>query len=160
LIHSRPFAAVSHPASSCRTSTGTYRAKKLDQLVSFPLSGLDLSEFHGAAIAEKAEKGTASHSSLYDCVAVVNQSGKMKGGHCAYSLFSHGVRSPARTHSRPLPLFLFADTAVIDRNASVDGPSGAQGEWSLYDDTVVKPCKAEDVVTPQAYIVFFRRRRA
>lgn len=50
--------------------------------------GLDLSEFHTGAAARKAAAvaaggGGAGVSSVYNCIAIVNHEGQLKGGHCA-----------------------------------------------------------------------------
>ena len=58
--------------------------------MTFPLTDLDLSEFHtglrerAAALAAGAAGVSAEAlSSTYNCVAIVNHVGQLKGGHCA-----------------------------------------------------------------------------
>lgn len=68
-----------------------YRSDKVSDLVSFPLTALDLSQYHlqaqraaaAAADASSASAGAALPSTLYDCIAVVNHFGSAYGGcHC------------------------------------------------------------------------------
>ena len=66
-----------------KTSTfGQYRARKATQLIDFPLTGLNLSEIDAGSRAAAEDLGTPVPENLYDCLAVVNQLGQLRGGHC------------------------------------------------------------------------------
>ena len=54
--------------------------------MTFPLMGLDLAEFNTGARERAAAGGGggAAASSLYNCIAIVNHVGQLKGGHCAW----------------------------------------------------------------------------
>ncbi len=71
------------------TKKGLHTQKSTER-VAFPLVGLDLSEFNGAARAEFGDGPETTARSIYDCVAAVQQHGQMKGGHCAFSAPGEG----------------------------------------------------------------------
>jgi hypothetical protein len=76
------FLIVSFKRFKSASSDGQYRARKATQFIDFPLSGLNLSEINSGARASAAQGGTPAPESLYDCIAVVNQIGQLRGGHC------------------------------------------------------------------------------
>ena len=89
-----------------RLTKGGLRALKAEELVSFPLMGLDLSEFHSSAVEELGvEPGDPALKarSLYDCVGVVQQHGQMKEGHCEFFFFTFFFVCFERVSSNLLP---------------------------------------------------------
>ena len=104
---------------------------KAEELVEFPLVGLDLSRFQ----LEPAKDGVGL---TYDCIAVVNHHGGMGGGH--YTAYTN--------HE-------------VSQWGGVGAPqlSGGAGKWNLFDDTRVAPVDdPTDVVTRAAYVLVYQRR--
>jgi len=93
--------------------------EKINDMVTFPLEGLDLSRF--------VDEG--GHELLYDCYAVSNHIGGMGGGH--YTAYVKYQKS---------------DTEHKD------------DQWYCMDDSRSSPIDTNDVVSPQAYVLFYRRR--
>ena len=110
------------------------RRDKLDTFVDFPLQGLDMNRH--CANWKAPSEGDASFVDTgvpadYDLFAVVNHYGRMGFGH--YTAY-------ARRWDE----------------------GGLSKEWALFDDSSVRPVGSgegpEGVVTPAAYVLFYRRR--
>lgn len=111
--------------------------QKVDDLVVFPLVGLDLSKFE---LKSKNGDGV-SRPSLYDCIAVVNHMGGMGGGHyTAYA--NHQISQFGGYGAKEL--------------------QGTGGKWMLFDDSYVDFVEDPErrVVSKAAYVLVFQRRKA
>ncbi len=131
-----------------RFSAGRYSRDKLDDLVDFPVEGLDLSNrVEGSKVVHRLEKqgyelpvstsrahtpeigaeanddAVAVDAPVYDLYAVDNHYGGLGGGH--YTAY-------AKNH--------------------------ATGQWYYYDDSSVRPVEADACKTSAAYLLFYRRR--
>eukprot|EP00743_Colponemidia_sp_Colp-15_P007324 GILK01007909.1.p1 GENE.GILK01007909.1~~GILK01007909.1.p1 ORF type:complete len:1576 (-),score=341.81 GILK01007909.1:149-4876(-) len=93
--------------------------EKLEQLVNFPIHGLDLSPW--IVEDQKKRSGTA----LYDLYAVANHMGVMSGGHY---------------------------TAICKNS------EGGNDMWFEFDDDFVRDINQSQLVSPNAYVLFYRRR--
>jgi len=119
-------------------------AHKIEDLVQFPLVGLDLSEFELKS-RNRASSGGAESSStpktpnLYDCIAVVNHMGSMAGGHyTAYA--NHEISQYGGYGAKEL--------------------QGTGGKWFLFDDSHCGEVENEArVVSKSAYVLVFQKRR-
>jgi ubiquitin C-terminal hydrolase len=150
------------------TKKGLHTQKSTER-VSFPLVGLDLSEFNGAARAEFGDGPETTARSIYDCVAVVQQHGQMKGGHCAFSapgekgavIEDATLTPPPPTHT-PFPSHHSTDTAFVNITARTKGCTGEPGEWCHFDDKAFRAVQLkpnnEPVVNADAYVMLFGRR--
>ena len=114
--------------------------EKIETEVDFPLNGLDLSKFchkneenrmsmkMSAAVNKSLEGNKDDNPSLYDLFGVCNHYGRMGFGH--YS-------AHARDWTR----------------------DGLSDQWYSFDDDAVEPSRNEDeVVSRNAYILFYKRR--
>jgi len=111
--------------------------------VDFPLDGLDVAPYMAEGMVE-ADAGT-----LYDCFGVVNHYGHASFGH--YTASVRGGEWGDRAAAAP-------STAA---GAAARSPSGAgvlPGEWWKFDDSRVTRMSREDVVSQEAYVLFYRRR--
>lgn len=90
--------------------------QKIDALVRFPLSDLDLSEVVQAP-------GDSQSRPLYELYGVSEHMGGMGGGHY---------------------------TAVVKNMKN--------SKWYSCDDTRVEEASAQDSITPNAYVLFYRRK--
>ena len=116
----------------------TKQFRKLSELVDFPLEGLDLSPYMlNRAPIDSAGAGVP-HSSLYDCIAVVNHHGGMGGGH--YTAFAN---------------------QEVSQQGGVGAPGlkGGKGAWWLFDDSHAAQSEPRSVVTPAAYVLVYQRRQ-
>lgn len=118
--------------------------------MTFPLTDLDLSEFHtglrerAAALAAGAAGVSAEAlSSTYNCVAIVNHVGQLKGGHCACLRAPSTPPPPpfarAPRHNPPPTPPICADTAAVE-TAAAQGKlprSLSECSWKLFDDSKV-----------------------
>lgn len=107
------------------------RRDKLDTLVNFPLASFDMSRH----CASRTEKDGFTHDhipAIYDLFAVTNHYGRMGAGH--YTAFAR----------------------------SWNERTGISEDWSLFDDSNARPVQnanaADVIVTPAAYVLFYRRR--
>jgi len=91
--------------------------EKISDLVQFPLTGLDLSEYILGYNRDEDPKP------IYDLYGVSNHIGGLGGGHY---------------------------TAYV-KHAESEG-------WHLMDDSRTSPATPEDVVSPEAYVLFYKRR--
>lgn len=119
---------------------------KLDTLVEFPLTGLDMGPYvlseqpegvtspsPSAVAGSSSGTGPSLQPLLYDCFGVVNHFGSMAFGH--YTAFTN--------------------------HAVARGQVDEAGQfWHLYDDASVSSATPADVVDRSAYVLFYRRRRA
>jgi hypothetical protein len=108
------------------------RRDKLDTFVDFPLEGLDMNQ-HCSTWKTNAEGDNpfvdVKVPAEYDLFAVVNHFGRMGFGH--YTAF-------ARRWDE----------------------TGMSNEWALFDDPSVRPVSSgNEVITPAAYVHFYRRRK-
>ena len=107
------------------------RRDKLDTFVDFPLEGLDMNPHYvnWKSRTEAARRFVdASVPANYDLFAVVNHFGRMGFGH--YTAFARRWEE-----------------------------AGMSKEWALFDDSSVRPVVGADgVVSPAAYVLFYRRR--
>lgn len=103
-------------------------------MVHFPLTGLDLTRHHLAAAAQGESAGVEGKPSIYDCISVVNHYGGLWGGH--YTAYANHV--------------------VAQHGAATTAHGG--GQWLGFDDSRVSRASPEDVVSPAAYIMVYRRR--
>lgn len=116
VVHLKRFSYSGH---GYYTTTST----KLDSLVTFPLTGLDMTRY--------VHPGNEC-SAVYDCFAVSNHFGSASGGHY---------------------------TAYCCQPPTLDATTGAaRQDWHTFDDSCVTPMSASNVVTPAAYVLFYRRR--
>ncbi|RHY30020.1 hypothetical protein DYB32_004728 [Aphanomyces invadans] len=103
---------------------------KVQELVHFPLEGLQLRPFTGAAPVDDA------NCDVYDLYAVANHTGGLSEGHytayCRYDL-----TSPQSSHPHVVP------------------PSHI---WLNFDDEVVSELPRSKVVSNAAYVLFYRKR--
>ncbi|OLL26627.1 putative ubiquitin carboxyl-terminal hydrolase 12 [Neolecta irregularis DAH-3] len=95
---------------------------KIDDLIEFPLQGLNLNERIGSW---KSNTDPNKEDFIYDCFAVANHMGGTGGGH--YTAYA--------------------------RNFKGD-------KWFSYNDSFVKHMDSARVVSPSAYLIFYRRRKA
>ncbi len=105
------------------------RRDKLDTFVDFPLASFDMSRH----CASRTEKDGFTHNhvpAIYDLFAVTNHYGRLGAGH--YTAFAR----------------------------SWNERTGISEDWCLFDDSNVRPVpNANDaIVTPAAYVLFYRRR--
>jgi ubiquitin carboxyl-terminal hydrolase 4/11/15 len=108
---------------------------KLDTLVDFPLDGLDMSKHCASARTSNDAFVEDGVQAMYDLFAVTNHYGRMGFGH--YTAF-------ARRWDE----------------------KGISSEWALFDDSTVlsagdgtgRAGRNDCVVTPAAYVLFYRRR--
>jgi ubiquitin C-terminal hydrolase len=108
------------------------RRDKLDTFVDFPLDGLDMSSHCASARRMGKEVVDDSVDATYDLFGVTNHYGRLGFGH--YTAFA--------------------------RKWDEEGMSK---EWSLFDDSTVRCVgdgrgRDDGVVTPSAYVLFYRRR--
>ncbi|CAK4198318.1 unnamed protein product [Aphanomyces euteiches] len=102
---------------------------KMQELVQFPLEGLDLKPYIGAPMEDP-------NSCLYDLYAVVNHTGGLSEGHyTAYCRYD--INPPKGLHPQ------------------VVAPSHL---WLNFDDEIVSEIPPANVVTNAAYVLFYRRR--
>ena len=111
---------------------------KINKLVEFPLTGLDLRKYcpslnnDGDNAANGSSGKNISSSSVYDLYAVINHFGGIMGGH--YTAYARLPAEGRETWRSELP-------------------------WRLFDDSHVTPVSREsDVVTRNAYVLFYVRR--
>jgi len=95
-------------------TTGGILSQKSEKKVSFPLRGLDMTPFL---------RDGGGGACIYDCLAVVNQIGNIKGGHY---------------------------TAFINRTARMEGKVTKDGEWFKFDDSKVSKITPASVVSNDA----------
>ncbi|GAA5944501.1 hypothetical protein JCM3775_005877 [Rhodotorula graminis] len=117
-----------------RFSSSRYSRDKIDDLVDFPIDGLDLTEWvegdkveHRLAdeMGDAAPSVTAPDSLTYDLYAVSNHFGGLGGGH--YTAF-------AKNHEN--------------------------GRWYDFDDSRVSEIQPDRIKSSAAYLLFYRRRTA
>ncbi|KAF0687252.1 Aste57867_20981 [Aphanomyces stellatus] len=110
----------------------TVQHNKVQELVHFPLDGLNLRPYIGAPVDDP-------NACLYDLYAVVNHTGGLSEGHyTAYTRYD--LPSPKTTlHPGVLP------------------PSHV---WLNFDDEIVAEIPPQNVATNAAYVLFYRRRAA
>lgn len=106
------------------------RRDKLDSLVDFPLEGLDMS-LHCAA-SSVSSFVNESVPAIYDLFAVTNHFGRMGFGH--YTAYARR----------------WDESSISD-------------DWALFDDSSVRSVgngmeQGQSVVSPAAYVLFYRRR--
>uniref|UniRef100_A0A4W3HJJ8 Ubiquitin carboxyl-terminal hydrolase 15 n=1 Tax=Callorhinchus milii TaxID=7868 RepID=A0A4W3HJJ8_CALMI len=118
-----------------RFSYSRYWRDKLDTLVDFPISALDMSEFLINPNAGPCE---------YNLIAVSNHYGGMGGGHCKYSKMVVSVLFSVAD------LLLSTDTAFA-KNKDDD-------KWYYFDDTSVSPATEDQIVSKAAYVLFYQRQ--
>lgn len=113
-----------------------HRTSRVDDLVDFPLSGLDMGK-HCMANNETEVGlggGPSEVPALYDLFGVVNHFGRAGCGHYT----------------------------AICRDWAASPATGAQGkmgeQFYEFDDGAVSPRREDEVVSPQAYCLFYRRR--
>ena len=123
-----------------------YGMGKNEDLVQFPLVGLDLSEFElksrnqrkGVEGSVASGDSTTAAPNLYDCIAVVNHMGSMAGGH--YTAYANHEISQ------------FGGFGATELN-------GTGGKWFLFDDSHCDQIENEArVVSKSAYVLVFQRR--
>ena len=88
--------------------------RKIDNLIEFPLEGLDLGNY----LPNKNEKY------IYDLFAVANHIGGLQGGH----------------------YFAYCKNFI-------------DGEWYEFNDSNVSKISEKNVVTDNAYVLFYKRKR-
>lgn len=103
--------------------------EKIETEVDFPLNGLDLSKFfHKNQSNRSRGKDDHDNSSLYDLFGVCNHYGRMGFGH--YSAYARDYKDDELSK-----------------------------QWYSFDDDVVEECRSDDdVVSKNAYILFYKRR--
>jgi len=133
-----------------RFQTSITWREKLNALVTFPLNGLDMSEYMAEAAYDplEAESRTEERQSeelmatidrgeaVYDLFAVANHLGSLHRGH--YTAFAKA--------SQCTPDGIESLTSALD------------GRWLSFDDEYVNETPAEKVVNPAAYVLFYRKR--
>lgn len=107
--------------------------QKIGMPVAYPLRGLDLTK-HELCTGDTVRHGDA----VYDLFAVVNHYGSMGFGH--YTAFAN------RT-------IAMSGVDWFDTNDGSDDTS-----WLEFDDNAVRRCSPREVVTKDAYVLFYRRR--
>ncbi|BFZ59661.1 hypothetical protein YB2330_000675 [Saitoella coloradoensis] len=105
-----------------RFSSGRVTRGKIDNLIDFPLEGLNLEERVGEHRIRK-NKGEETSSQVYDLFGVVNHFGGLGGGH--YTSYTKNFHD---------------------------------GKFYNFDDSHVSPVDEDRIVTPAAYLLFYRRR--
>jgi hypothetical protein len=121
------------------------RRDKLDQLVDFPLYGLDMNQHCGKYNSDhKTASCVDSYvPALYDCFAVVNHYGRMGFGH--YTAYARSWNEDG----------FISSTTTSNPNNSTSSSDG----WNLFDDSQVRTVHDErSVVSSAAYVLLYRRR--
>uniref|UniRef100_K3X707 ubiquitinyl hydrolase 1 n=1 Tax=Globisporangium ultimum (strain ATCC 200006 / CBS 805.95 / DAOM BR144) TaxID=431595 RepID=K3X707_GLOUD len=126
-----------------------HKQRKLSRYVQFPATKLDLEEFRsepGDACDQdpvtpraKTQNGNkdAADASLYDLAAVINHHGdSVEGGH--YTAF-------VQTRN--------------ENDCGNDRRKESKPQWLLFDDTDVSRVREEQVLSSQAYMLYYVRRR-
>ncbi len=110
-------------------SSTTHRRDKIDTLIDFPLTDLDLRS------VVKHNNWEVGQEPIYDCYAVSNHFGGLGGGHyTAYARWGGGEKG-------------------------VGGEDGQSSSWYLFDDSRVTPCVDEsEVVSNAAYCLYYKRK--
>lgn len=114
-----------------RFSSGSRLRDKIEVLVDFPVEGLDLSGKVGL---------TEDKSQIYDLFAVDNHIGGLGGGH--YTAYAKN----------------FYDNNWYSYNGKASSMSKSRRIMLTLSDSWVSKAKANDVITPEAYLLFYRRR--
>ena len=113
---------------------------KLDNLIEFPLQGLDLTQRVGdKSILAEGER------LVYDLFAVDNHYGGLGGGH--YTAHAQNFVDGK--------WYCFDGTSRISRTFS---PVFGSGRGLIIADSSVRPVNPEDCVTAAAYLLFYKRR--
>ena len=147
---------------------GAAHREKIDTFVDFPLDGLDMAPY---CAGEAATSGAASAAGtptrvMYDLFAVCNHYGRMGFGHytaVARDMHDWNGVSAASNVEWPAPVAAAAATASTGKesasgNGNELGGADMGGPWYCFDDRNVVTCAVEHVVTPEAYILFYRKR--
>jgi len=104
------------------------RRDKLDTFVDFPLDGLDMSQYCGKSMDNEKSFVQDDTCAMYDLFAVTNHFGRLGFGH--YTAFAR----------------------------SWDESGMGRDGWALFDDSSVRREVETNIVTPAAYVLFYRRR--
>jgi len=134
VVHLKRFAskkASGHSAMEGLLSRYGLLRDKLTTLVEFPLGGLDLGDL--------VSHHPGGRRPLYDLYAVSNHYGGTYGGHYTGYCLREGVALPP--------------------GAGGSAEEGASEDWWFkFDDSAVSPLSPEEVQSPAAYVLFFKRR--
>jgi len=104
------------------------RRDKLDTFVDFPLEALDMAQYCGKNVDNKNNFVQDNTCAMYDLFAVTNHFGRLGFGH--YTAFAR---------------------SWDEYGMSKDG-------WAIFDDSSVRREAEANIVTPAAYVLFYRRR--
>ncbi|KAK2533571.1 Usp31 [Columba guinea] len=137
------------------------RRMKLQNMVKFPLSGLDMTPHvvkrsqsswslpsHWSPWRRPYGLGRDPEDYIYDLYAVCNHHGTMQGGH-----YTGKVIAPT-FHVSEMLLATQLRTSVAYCKNSVDG------QWYCFDDSEVQQLAENEVCKQTAYILFYQRRTA
>lgn len=126
---------------------------KLDTHVDFPLEGLDLRSYCRTSSSDENNSDSQEEyfvqdeqPPIYDLFAVINHFGRMGYGH--YTAYAR--RWKEEQHS-----------SNMSRTASASGSSSCEMEsqWAVFDDSSVGYVEPSQVISPAAYVLFYKRRR-
>lgn len=107
---------------------GTFNRSKIGVLVDFPLDGLDLESHTPQSSVVEDDYVDDRIPMMYDLFGVVNHYGRMGYGHYT-------------AHARRWD------------------ETGAEQEWAEFDDeNVTDVANADSIVSPAAYVLFYKRR--
>lgn len=156
--------------------------EKISAKVNFPLTGLDMSKWcHEESPAVK----DPDESSVYDLVGVMNHYGSMTGGH--YVAICKATACGKDGREEVAHNFNGAGATSLEVEEDAETPSGwrisrpkaeavnhnkvaagfsaksvaesAEPLWLQFDDDLVEPVPPQYVVSENAYVLFYRRRR-
>ncbi|KAL2299147.1 hypothetical protein Nmel_014765 [Mimus melanotis] len=154
------------------------RRMKLQNMVKFPLSGLDMTPHvvkrsqsswslpsHWSPWRKPYGLGRDPEDYIYDLYAVCNHHGTMQGGH--YTGKCPAVLSGAEPFTKKLALFLYGVRKGVTDGSSVTRYRGltycknsVDGQWYCFDDSEVQQLCESEVCKQTAYILFYQRRTA
>lgn len=127
-----------------RFSMTAKRREKIRTKVDFPLVSLNMSAYMSS------EGSDSTGGTMYDLYGVANHIGDMTRGH--YTAFVNcQVDSMGDLKGQP-------SSDRLDAEQTYDLPS-SRGRWFLFDDDLVEEVPANRIVSPSAYVLFYKRRK-
>ncbi|KAJ3411208.1 ubiquitin carboxyl-terminal hydrolase [Chytridiales sp. JEL 0842] len=161
------------------TGRGFRSGGKIEELVEFPVKGLDLTDLvlgakvqegKAGAVPPNGEEVTGGQSRDDESVesGVTSPAETIRAASSSASLDNLNMHPTAAGHESPEDERYIYDLFAVSNHfggmgsghytAYVKNP--LDGEWYDFDDSLVTPMKEEDVMSRAAYLLFYQRRHA
>ncbi|KAJ7426002.1 Ubiquitin carboxyl-terminal hydrolase 31 [Willisornis vidua] len=153
------------------------RRMKLQNMVKFPLSGLDMTPHvvkrsqsswslpsHWSPWRRPYGLGRDPEDYIYDLYAVCNHHGTMQGGH--YTGKCPAMLSLVELFTEKAVIFLYGfrrgviDGGRMPQVTEAYCKNSVDGQWYCFDDSEVQQLSESEVCKQTAYILFYQRRTA